>query len=442
MSFAKPITGLTLPPLVLGLSAATLLFDPLGAAGFLRGQLFDAYQVLALHPLPAAALTRPGLALPAELFGLILAAAAAIFLMAKFRSYWGALFVAVTVAAAFALSWLAYARAHLLIDAATPGLALILIFFSAALMRWREIAQARMGLRLAFAESLPHGIIEKIAHNPSFLSLEGETRTVTYLVCGVRGLADLAASLRGDPKAFTAIMQQMMTPLMDRAMAHGGAIDRLTADGFAAFWNAPLDDGEHAAHACEAANGMCEMASELSELVRRGRGAGLPPLEIGIGIATGAAIAGGFGVAGKLGYSVHGGVVQLAGKIQALSPQYGPAVIVAEETQAAANRGFAFLEVDYIATGEKDAPVRLYAMLGNPGIRASPKFRALIAFHEHIFASLRHQDWTKARVLIAQCRKLSGASQKLYDLHLKRIGYFESNPPGPGWDGAFRTILK
>ena len=45
----------------------------------------------------------------------------------------------------------------------------------------------------------------------------------------------------------------MMTPLLDQALAHGGTIDRLTADGFAAFWNAPLDDADHALHACEAA---------------------------------------------------------------------------------------------------------------------------------------------------------------------------------------------
>ena len=35
-----------------------------------------------------------------------------------------------------------------------------------------------------------------------------------------------------------------------------------------------------------------------------------------------------------------------------------------------------------------------------------------------------------------------GASQKLYDLHLARIAYFEANPPDADWDGAFRPILK
>ena len=383
----------------------------------------------------------PIFAIPAEFWNLILLGGTALLLMVRLRSHWAGLFTALAVGAGFYGSWFAFVRAHILLDAATPGVVLILVFAVGAIMRSVEIANARAGLRLAFSDLLPRASIEKIAHSPQLLSIDGENRSVTYLVCGVRGLLELAASLTDNPKAFTQIMQKVMTPLMDQALAHGGTIDRLTADGFAAFWNAPLDDGEHALHACEAAAGMSVMASRVSEEVALTR-KGMHPLEIGIGVATGPVIAGGFGGAGRMGYSVTGGVVQLAGHIQALSPHYGPAVIVAEETQLQAQRGFAFLEVDYIAAGTEDAPVRLFALLGSPVVRASPKFRALIAFHEHIFASLRRQQWAKARALIAQCRKLSGASQKLYDLHLNRIGYFESNPPGPEWDGAFRPILK
>ena len=442
------------------ISAATLLSGELGGGG-LKNKLLvlDTPDDRAMTPsglqtdgaviaqgienlVTGTVLARPSYVAAAELWALILAAGTAMLLMAKFRSHWAGLFTAAAVVAGFYISWAAYARAHILVDAATPGLAMVLIFLSGVAMRLTEIARARAGLRLAFSDSLPRASIEKIAHTPALLSIEGENRTITYLVCGVRGLAELAASLRDNPKAFTQIMQQVMTPLMDQALAHGGTIDRLTADGFAAFWNAPLDDAEHALHACEAASGMSVMASRLNEQIARERGPGAPPLEIIVGVATGAVIAGGFGGAGRMGYSVNGGVVQLAAQIQALSPQYGPAVIVAEETQGQALRGFAFLEVDYIATGERDMPVRLFALLGNPVVRASPKFRALTAFHEHIFASLHRQQWAKARALIAQCRKLSGASQKLYDLHLTRIGYFESNPPGPEWDGAYRPILK
>jgi len=299
-------------------------------------------------------------------------------------------------------------------------------------------------LRMAFSDSLPRATIEKIARRPSLLKLEGETRTITYLVCGMRGLAGVAASYKDDAAGFTSLMQNALSPLIDQALAHGGTIDRLTADGFTAFWNAPLDDAEHALHACEAANGMAIMSARVTEeLAQQHRDGELPPqVEIGVGVATGPVIAGGYGGYGRMVYSVNGNAVNLAQRIQALSHQYGPALIVGGEPRRLAERGFAFLEVDTIAAGADDPPVTLYAILGNSVARASPKFRALTVFHDHIFQAIRKQHWQMARDLIAQCRRLSGASQKMYDLHLARIAYYEKHPPGENWDGAFRPILE
>ena len=62
---------------------------------------------------------------------------------------------------------------------------------------------AHAGLRMAFSDSLPRATIEKIARRPSLLKLDGETRTITYLVCGVRGLAGVAASYKDDAAGFT-----------------------------------------------------------------------------------------------------------------------------------------------------------------------------------------------------------------------------------------------
>ena len=265
------------------------------------------------------------------------------------------------------------------------------------------------------------------------------------MVCGVRGFASLASSFRDDPVAFTRLLARVFTPLMDEALAHRGTIERISSEGFSCFWNAPLDDPEHAIHACEAASGMMEVIARINDIItheRRIDGTALAPIEIGIGISTGPAIAGGFRSHGRTTYSAVGDCAVMASRIQALSSTYGPAVIVSEDTRKAAERGFAFLEVDFVETGVGSGPVKLYAQLGNPVMRASPKFRALSTFHDHIFQSMRAQQWEKTRELIDQCRKLSGASQKLYDLHLSRIQWYEDHAPGSDWDGAFRTILK
>jgi adenylate cyclase len=390
-------------------------------------------------------LRRPASAIEAELICLAIFGVAIIILFVRFGLMWSSVFTAAVVFGAWLISWRLYSADRVLFDALTPSLGLALTLGACAMMRALHVASARARVRTAFADSLPAAVIEQIARRPELLKLDGVSRTVTYLQCGVREFGGLAESFKDDPAAFTRLMQRVLAPLMDVALARGGTIDRLTADGFSAFWNAPLDDPEHAIHACEAANAMMETIAKSNDIItheRRNDGVAFAPVAIGIGVSTSQAIAGGFNAHGRTAYSVTGDCAIEAGRIQELSAQYGPAVIVAEATRKAAERGFAFLEVDYIAAGAHDEPLKLYAMLGSPVMRASPKFRALLTFHEHIFQSLRTQQWAKARELIEQCRKLSGASQKLYDLHLARIDYFQDNPPGENWDGAFRPILR
>lgn len=390
-------------------------------------------------------LRRPATAVFAELVATLILGLALVVLFARFGVFSSAAAAVAALGIAGFASWHLFSTNHVLLDVLGPGIVIVGVVAAGTAARFYELWMSRLRLKSAFADALPFVVMEKIARSPQLLKLDGESRTVTYLSCGIRGFATLSASFRDEPVSFTRLVQRVLTPLMDEVLRHGGAIDRLTSDGFTAFWNAPLDDPEHAIHACEAASRMTERLATINEELtheRRADGVPLAPVEIGIGIATGQAIAGGFRAHGRTAYSVNGDCIIVANRIQALSAQYGPAVIVSETTRKSSERGFAFLEVDYIAAGAHEEPVKLYAMLGNPVVRASPKFRALMTFHEHIFQSLRAQQWQKTRDLIEQCRKLSGASQKVYDLHLARIGYFEANPPGADWDGAFRPILK
>lgn len=389
-------------------------------------------------------LRRPAAAADAELACLALCGLVLIFLFGRFGVWWSGLFALVAIGAAGAASWQLFVANHVLLDALGPGIGVAFVFMAGAAARVLEVSGARGRLHDAFADALSAEAIERIARKPSLLNLDGETRNVTYLVCGIRGFPDLARSFRDDPVAFTRLQERVFGPLMDAVLSHRGAIERISSEGFSAFWNAPLDDPEHAIHACEAATGMMEVIARVNEIItheRRIDGAALAPVEIGIGISTGPAITGGFRTHGRTTYSAVGDCAVTASRVQALSGTYGPAVIVSEDTRKSAERGFAFLEVDYVVLGD-GAPVKLYAMLGNPVMRASPKFRALTTFHDHIFQSLRSQQWEKTRELIDQCRKLSGASQKLYDLQLSRVARYEQNSPGADWDGAFRPILK
>ena len=380
-----------------------------------------------------------------QLVFLAVAGAALILLLQRAGVLWGGALALVLIAAAQGFGWVLFTNNHVLLDTATPSIALALCWFGGFSARVANITGTRSVLKRSFAGMLPVPTLDRISREPSLLKLDGESRMVTCLSVGLRRYAELAESFKDDPKDFTRMINAALGPLVDAALEHGGTIGHLSGESFMAYWNAPLDDGEHAIHACDAAQAMTVVIATVNEQLsqeRRFDGTAFTSMEIGIGISTGQAITGGFVAHGQTSYSVTGDCTLLAERTRELSDRYGPAIVVTDDTRKAAERGYAFLEVDFIAAGPRDEPVKLFAILGNPLVRASPKFRALATFHDHIFESVRAQQWNKARELIDQCRKLSGASQKLYDLHLARIAWFEKNPPGSDWDGAFRFIVK
>ena len=243
MKTARAIAAWAIPPLVLGLGAALIATDLHGWGRYLGARLFQAWQTLMPTLASSALAAPPDFVLPATIGALVVLGLAAIFLAWRTRLAWAGLFTAAAVAGGLYGSWLLYVTRHWDIDTATPGAVLIAVFLASALVRSILMAALRRRLRLAFSDSLPRAVIEKIARSPS-TAVDRRREPHRHLSGLRRARIGGAGAPRSPtiPPAFTQMMQQVMTPLMDQALAHGGTIDRLTADGFAAFWNAPLDD--------------------------------------------------------------------------------------------------------------------------------------------------------------------------------------------------------
>jgi adenylate cyclase len=286
--------------------------------------------------------------------------------------------------------------------------------------------------------------LRRLARRPGLMELAAETRTISFLVCRIRGFAELAESFAKDPEGLARLMRHAMTPIARAVLDRHGTVDRVMPGKLTAFFNAPLDDPQHAIHACGAAIAMIEAVEKVNrtlELTLRANGAPMEPVDIGIGISTGEAVVGNFGTDAEPVYTATGRAIRLAGTIERLSTAYGSAILVGDRTRALVERNFAFLEVDHVALDARES-LPLFALLGTPLARANPRFMALKAFHDRIFESYRAREWDKARALIAQARALSGANPVLYDLYLQRIAHFETHPPGGNWTGAFAPAMS
>ncbi len=102
-----------------------------------------------------------------------------------------------------------------------------------------------------------------------------------------------------------------------------------------AFWNAPLDDPDHARHAVAAALAMVEATSQLNaELAREAEAAGFEPtpVSVGVGVNTGTCVIGNMGSDMRFDYTAIGDAVNLASRLEGLTRVYGVDVVIGEET--------------------------------------------------------------------------------------------------------------
>ncbi|MDE2292389.1 MAG: adenylate/guanylate cyclase domain-containing protein, partial [Elusimicrobia bacterium] len=215
-----------------------------------------------------------------------------------------------------------------------------------------------------------------------------------------------------------------------------------------AFWNAPLDDAEHAVHACRAALAMRARLKELNEAWRaeaEAAGRKYIPIRAGVGLNTGPCCVGNMGSEMRFDYSVLGDDVNLASRLEGQSKSYGVDVVVGPRTREAA-AGFAALELDLIRVKGKTVPVRIHALLGDEALAGREEFRELASRHAGLLGAYRSQRWEEAAALLAECRTRAEALGlglgKLYGLYEERLSACRREPPGEGWDGVFTATSK
>jgi adenylate cyclase len=227
-------------------------------------------------------------------------------------------------------------------------------------------------------------------------------------------------------------------------MARRGTIDKYMGDCIMAFWNAPLDDANHADHACASALAMLReldrVNTELEREAAAERGV-FQPLHIGIGINTGECVVGNMGSDERFAYTAMGDAVNLASRLEGQTKTYQVGIVIGEATRAAAP-SWAALELDLIAVKGKAEAVRIYALIGDAELARSGEYAALAKRHDHMLTCYRAQDWRGARIALAESRSGNAALAGFYDLYAERITHFEANPPGSDWDGVFVSETK
>ncbi|HEY7527762.1 MAG TPA: adenylate/guanylate cyclase domain-containing protein, partial [Candidatus Deferrimicrobiaceae bacterium] len=174
----------------------------------------------------------------------------------------------------------------------------------------------------AFRQYLSPEVIERLIAHPELLKLGGERRTLSVFFSDLQGFTSIAEGM--DPEALTALLNEYLSAMTDIVHEEGGTLDKYVGDAIIAFWNAPLDQPDHALRAARAAVRCQEKLSELRPVFRGKTG---KDLFMRIGLNTGTAVVGNLGSRSRFDYTILGDAVNLASRLEGINKQFGTYIL-------------------------------------------------------------------------------------------------------------------
>jgi adenylate cyclase len=209
-----------------------------------------------------------------------------------------------------------------------------------------------------FGRYVHPAVVNQLLADPGAVTLGGETREVSVLFADVRDYTRLAEQVA--PTEVMRLLNEYLRLLTEAVWQEEGTVTAFLGDALMAVFNAPLAQPEHARRAVRAA---WAMRAALERHALAAQGAGTPCLECGIGVATGPAVVGNIGAAGRLQtYTAIGDAVNTAQRLQ--SAAAANTILLSAATYLAAAPCAIARELAPISVKGKTQPLSVYLLEG------------------------------------------------------------------------------
>jgi adenylate cyclase len=366
---------------------------------------------------------RPDWAPGAELLALIL-----ISLIILFLSRWVYVGLGVGVVLLVSIvpvSMYLFDTYKILFDAVVPVAGGVLVMLHAYGIKFVSEFLQKQQIKKQFGTYLSPAMVEKLQKDPSLLKLGGETRELSIMFTDVRGFTTISEHYGKDVQGLTQIMNRYMTAMTAKIIENEGTLDKYIGDAQMAFWNAPLDDKDHAVNAVKTGLVMLEDLDEFNKEIAKEN---IPAFGMGLGINTGDVVVGNMGSVQRFDYTCLGDSVNLASRLEGQSKNYGVRIVLGPKTAEYVKDVYPVVEMDCIAVKGKTEGVKIYTV-----------GKTVAYMHNEYLKEYYRGDWKKA---IDWANKMVNNDdvtiKHYYELMIERM---EEGLP-PNWDGTYRATSK
>jgi adenylate cyclase len=205
--------------------------------------------------------------------------------------------------------------------------------------------------------------------------LEGKVIRCTVLFADIRRFTALAEVL--PPTRLIGTLNRYFDRMLAAVEAEGGIVNKFGGDSLLAIFGSPLNPSDD--HATQAVRAAQRMRAALRAFNDEQAAAEMPELRVGFGVATGEIVAGNVGSTRKLEYTVIGDPVNLAARLQELSPELGSSLLVSAETASEVSDQRGFRSLGQVAVRGRAEPVEVFAVDEDSADQAVPAGSPLLS---------------------------------------------------------------
>jgi class 3 adenylate cyclase len=226
-----------------------------------------------------------------------------------------------------------------------------------------ELEQQRSqleGLSQQLAKYLPPQIHEALFAGRYDTQITTKRKKLTVFFSDIKDFTRTAESLQ--PEALTEYLNEYFSEMTQIALSHGATIDKYIGDAVMLFFGDPDSKGvKEDARAC--VEMALQMQAQMQVLAHRWRERGFEnPFVIRIGINTGYCNVGNFGSEQRLSYTIIGGEVNVAQRLEANADPGG--ILISHETFALVHDLVDVEERQSVSLKGIDRHIRTYAIKG------------------------------------------------------------------------------
>ncbi len=224
---------------------------------------------------------------------------------------------------------------------------------------------------------------------------------VSALFCDLRGFSRRSEQMSANLPELLARVSQALGVTTGEVLDKGGVIGDFHGDAAMGFWGWPLEQIDAPAQACRAALAIRQAFTRFAEQSQHP----LADFQIGLGIATGQAVAGKIGTIDQVKVTAFGPVVNLASRLESLSGRWQAPVLIDGPTAEVVQQQMPASEarcrrVAVVRPFGIDTPVEVFELL--PPESQMPQLADTdLAQYEAALAAFVEGRWDTARQLLA-----------------------------------------